>query len=102
MHDLVATAEFRDHFPRVRIRGVGKKEVAFSREYVLDTSEPLCNHQSRGHPVSRRHAAQIERLLYVLTIAHKARASRRLLRRIRKEIPRFSRVQSSHNGCGHG
>jgi hypothetical protein len=58
---------------RVRRTPVGDEEVAFARKHVVHAAEALRHHGRRGDAVARRHAAEVERLLDVLLVAHPAR-----------------------------
>ena len=99
VHDFVGRAEPADEYFRLGGAAVRDEEIALPGEHVFDRRKTVRDHRGRGGAVARRHAAEIERFFDVLFVAHPARHARRLLRRIREQMPHLARIEPAQ-GAG--
>ena len=95
-------AELADQFLRIGFAAVGDKEVALSREDVLDRREAVRDHGCRRCAVARRHAAEIERLFDVFLVAHPAGYAGGLLGGIGEHMAHLIGIEPRQRAGGGG
>ena len=107
-HFLIDACMISNRLPRPSTRASGRgvcanasRKVRAPGERVLDPGEAGPDHGRRGDAVARRHAAEIERLLDVLRIAHPVREAGCLLHGVGQLEPYLARVQAEQR-AGRG
>ena len=103
IHDLVALAEFRHQFLRLRrIPSNRREQILGPAQEIIDASEARRDHGCGRHAVAGTHAAEVEGLLHMVAVALPVGHARGLLGREGERVAHLSGIEPQHRSRRRG